>query len=296
MGDLPPSRRRRPREVNVLVTGFGAFRNTAKNPSWESVKLLSDLDVDLLDDNKTVSIDISYIPVEYDYIIDALPFYHSNSHEKLPLPDHLRSDPEIAARDDFNQHKRYDFVLHVGQGRSGGIRIETRGHQLGYRLLDAKQKLAPVVAAGKGVTDADAGAPEQLQFMSSTEKEAGMSRGYPLDSEVEIGLNEDGEIKTDIDVTGLVSRLAVSFPDFSISSSTNAGRYLCEFTYFGSMAEARISQAKVIRSGANAEASRVLFVHVPPVNDPLSVNDMAEVLQSLVRDVASGLAGGRIQE
>lgn len=296
MGDLIEATQKRARQVNVLATGFGAFRHTRKNPSWESVKLLSKLGVALADKSKTVSIDVSYIPVEYDYILNTLPYYHANADEKPRLPHDVQHNPEISARDEFQPHKRYDLVLHVGQGRTGGIRIETRGHQLGYRLLDASNALAPVITSGKGATDADAEAPEQLQFMSFAEKDAGMSRGYPLRSKTEVELSEDGELMTDLDVPSLATRLSERFPDVHISKSTNAGRYLCEFILFGSLAESQIAHTRDVQHGAQRDATKVVFVHVPPVNEPLHIEEMARVLQSLVGEIASELPGGRVQD
>lgn len=291
MGDFLEKTQRRDRQINVLVTGFGAFRHTTKNPSWEAVKLLSKLGVRPRDPTKSVSIDISYIPVEYQYIIDVLPYYHSNCDERPSIPNDVQQDPKLVARDEYQPNKRYDLVLHVGQGRAGGIRLESLGHQLGYRLFDAAHELPPVVNGTEEASDDAARAPEQ--YMSPAEKGAGMNRGYPLPYDMNINLLEEGVLETDLDVSQLVDTLSSEFPDFKISNSTHAGRYLCEFILFGSLAESRLAQIRAEQSGQSWKAPTVLFVHVPPENDPLALGDMARVLQTLVGEIAGNLQGGR---
>ena len=292
MGDIgqkPLSKR--PRTVNILVTGFGAFRNTRRNPSWESVKLLSQMEIDSGDARKQISIDICYVPVEYEYIIGALSYYHGNSEREPHLPRNMQEDPEVSARDEFDNQKHYDFFLHVGQGRSGGVQLETKAHQLGYRLLDAAFKLAPT-QGGKEADDEDVSSPERMMF--GEERNAGLNRGYPVADHNGIGLGEHGDLTTNIDTQQLAGKLSDDFPEFHIAKSTNAGRYLCEFIYFASLAESKLSAKNNKDIGVTLKTQpKVLFVHVPPENDPLKSQDMADVLRRIVQRVCAEIPGQR---
>lgn len=49
--------------------------------------------------------------------------------------------------------------------------------------------------------------------------------------------------------------------------STNAGRYLCEFTFYASLCINR---------------SRVVFIHVPEINKPYSVEQMAKCVRNII--------------
>lgn len=49
--------------------------------------------------------------------------------------------------------------------------------------------------------------------------------------------------------------------------STNAGRYLCEFTFYASLCINR---------------SRVVFIHVPEINKPYSIEQMAKCVKNII--------------
>lgn len=269
----------RTRNVNVLVTGFGPFRNTTRNPSWETAKLLAKQGIE-----KKVDIDIAYIPVEYAKVISAISYFYGQSDERLVLPREMVDDEDIAARDDFDPQKRYDLVIHIGQGRSGGMHIETVAHQLGYRLLDAVDTLAPIIDGTDEATDLDFHIPEQL--MNNDEKSAGLNRGYPISADVKAQFGSELQLQTAIDTNSLAETLGRMYPQFKINKSTNAGRYLCEFIYFGSLAGSIIQQRRLQQKTKGHEQSvQVLFVHVPPENDPLAIQDMVKVMQSIIREL-----------
>ncbi|KAJ8947890.1 hypothetical protein NQ318_010036 [Aromia moschata] len=50
--------------------------------------------------------------------------------------------------------------------------------------------------------------------------------------------------------------------------STNAGRYLCEFIFYTSL---------------NIDSGRTLFVHVPPLGEPYSAEELAEGLMDIIK-------------
>lgn len=280
----------RPRQVNVLLSGFGAFRSTKRNPSWETVKLVDARKVPSRHQGTTISVDIAYIPVDYDYVGKILAYYHGNSEDKPEIPANVQADHEIFAKDDFVPHRKYDLVIHVGQGKSGGIKLETIGHQLGYRLLDANGNLAKVVDGTIGATDSLAQVPEQ--YLSDSERASGMNRGYQVSNDAKLDFSEDRALQTTLDTASLAHELSKEFPTHKISPSHNAGRYLCEYIFFGSMYEALLAQEKSRAIGGGYNAPKVLFVHVPPENDPMTINDMADVLVGLIQRIASQLNGG----
>lgn len=285
MGDFVQAQSEEEKPFNVLITGFGAFRYTTINPSWESVKLLTkhrSIDSDR-SDRRSLKIDAAYIPVEYEYIQQALPYYHGNSATKPALPTKCIENTMIAARDDFSSSKTYDLYLHVGQGRSGGVQLETCGHQLGYRLLDASGKLAPIVAEQQTATDKDALIPEQS--MSDTEREAGLNRGYRLPAGAKLDLDDEDRLVSKLDTAKHAALLSTQFPSIAIKQSLNAGRYLCEFIYFGSMAEAVLARQASHEAERSSKFPAVLFVHVPPADDPVSIADMADVLHNLIVNI-----------
>lgn len=279
------------KQVNVLMTGFGPFRSTVKNPSWEAVKLVGDRGVQCAAENKTVQVDIAYIPVEYAYIQDALPYYHGNKTQKRELKI-TSAETSIGARDDFDQQKRYDLILHVGQGRPGGIRLETIAHQAGYRLEDVESKFASMLDDGVRADDEDASRPEQS--LSVSERGVGMDRGYILPKDVVVSMLPHCALETDLDTLKLAETLRSRLPEITIDKSKNAGRYLCEFIFFGSLAEAAISQVRSARLDHAHEPAKVLFVHVPPAGSPLQISQMADVLCALVEEISLGLKGGRM--
>lgn len=294
MGDfIPPSASQSKKErcVNILVTGFGPFRATKINPSWEVAKLLSKRSIILPDPKKSVALDIAYIPVEYDFIVEALAHFHGEKDNMPELPPDMAQDSDIQARNEFRPNRRYDLILHIGQGRVGGMQIETVAHQLGYRLLDARQALAPIADGDQFTSDEDANVPEQ--YMSIQERNAGMNRGYPIPQGFEAHLGDESQLVNRLDTQRLADDLSVRFPDITIKKSTNAGRYLCEFIYFGSLSGSLMAQDRAKRDGSDVTRTEALFVHVPPEDMPLSIEQMTNVVQQLVQDVAIGLKGGR---
>jgi pyroglutamyl-peptidase len=249
---------------NVLLTGYGPFCSAKDvNPSWEAVKLVAErgrdfdvsvahcsnpgLDTRMLSVTKKVHIDICFMPVEYAAVINKVPVFHGR---EAPRP-RSRGD-EI---DQFDPSRQYYLFLHVGQGRPGGIKIETRGFGHGYKKEDFASKLPPPVVRG-----------EQD------------SLGYPLAEAV--ALDGDDSLRTTIDTGSLAERLSQAHPDISIARSDDAGRYLCDFIFFASLAEAIMAARRGEHKGR--PLAKVLFVHVSPPDQPLSISQVADVLQSLI--------------
>ena|ERR1700722_18736498 len=107
------------------------------------------------------------------------------------------------------------------------------------------------------------------------------------------------EMQTDLDVEKLIYDIKNSGPEVCHSlyidfpsafpfhtcqqdvfttcySSLDAGHYLGDFIYFCSLAEAKRTTTK------KGKSSKVLFVHCPPKNLPLSSGDVAEALRRII--------------
>lgn len=317
------------RDVRVLVTGFGPFRSTTLNPSWETAKVLSKRGVRGTvprhhRPDYDIKIDIEYVPVEYAYVVSALSYFHGMTVERPAIPaDMVREAEEAGARYECvsSGRQRYDLVLHIGQGRAGGVHIETRAHQLGYRLLDAHAALPPIIegeqhdgeqdddeetkkeslAAGQ---EDDSHGPDE-QFLSTVERAISLNRGFPTPSgAVRTRVRRNGgALNTLIDTKGLAETLSLACPNMSINSSVNAGRYICEFTYFGSLANAIAASHEQQpqqqharperRRTSDANETKVLFIHVPPKDDPLSIDDMVDVISKAIAKVAAEIVDSR---
>ncbi|KAJ3862571.1 hypothetical protein EV359DRAFT_44910 [Lentinula novae-zelandiae] len=295
---------------NVLLTGFGPFQNhTAENPSWLAVKPLHNVVIPLDSDpvvidgqvvmrtpttsskHWLVKISALEIPVEYEAVMDTVPKLHLRP---PVLPDEVKDDFYPLPPD-----KGYDFIFHVGVAGRGPLRMEKLGHKLGYYMKDVAGKLAPIVKGPpsefgrRGIEDTDVSVVgeqplqvgERLGLGFEMENagdsySARPSRGFGVGYE-----KFSDEIYTDIDVSRLVYDLRNSGIE-QIYSSMDAGHYICDFTYYCSLAESK-------RNGKPYEKDRntqVLFVHCPPVGQPLTTEEVTEAIRRIVFWVCSELA------
>ncbi|KAJ2450900.1 hypothetical protein GGF42_004384 [Coemansia sp. RSA 2424] len=136
----------------------------------------------------------------------------------------------------------YSIVIHCGAGVDGVVRIEQLAHRTGY-----------VKPGNNGADD------------------------VPLGNRVPNYSTPD-ELCTSVDVSGLRDALAAK-GWASVKTSQDAGRYLCEFTYYTSLAEAQTTYADRC-----LPQPKTLFVHVPPHTcDPYSDAELAEILREILR-------------
>jgi pyrrolidone-carboxylate peptidase len=84
------------------------------------------------------------------------------------------------------------------------------------------------------------------------------------------------EIYTDVDVEKLVHHLKKSGVE-QVYSSLDAGHYLCDFIYYCSLAESRRSVPKT-----DKPTTKVLFLHCPPVDQPLSTEEVTEAVKKSI--------------
>ena len=58
----------------------------------------------------------------------------------------------------------------------------------------------------------------------------------------------------------------------------DAGHYLCDFTYYCSLAEI----ARAIRPKEKHHAPQVLFLHCPPIGQPLSTEEVTSAIKKII--------------
>ncbi|KAJ2821604.1 hypothetical protein IWW50_004569, partial [Coemansia erecta] len=134
----------------------------------------------------------------------------------------------------------FSIVVHCGAGAAGEIRLEKRAHRTGY-----------VRPGNKGPTDLPPN---------------GCVPGY----------EGADELVTSIDVDGLTAQLAGQ-GWHNVRASSDAGRYLCEFTFYTSLAE-----GETTHPARQLTAPKTLFVHVHPVaNDVYSDAQLTELLRDI---------------
>jgi pyroglutamyl-peptidase len=72
-----------------------------------------------------------------------------------------------------------------------------------------------------------------------------------------------------------------------IYTSMDAGHYLCDFIYYCSLAESRRSAYEKGRAFAYEKGgTQVLFMHCPPVNQPLGTEQVTEAIRRIITLVA----------
>ncbi|KAG6820992.1 hypothetical protein H0H93_008621 [Arthromyces matolae] len=266
----------------VLVTGFGPFHQHEVNPSWLAVKPLHNIVISpdftatgTHGHPRPIHISALEIPVSYDAVLAIVPGLHARPPIVAPTVQEQFSSPPTSG---------YDFILHIGVAGRGPLRMERQGHKLGYHMKDADGKLAPLARS----TPKDfSRRPDDHLAAENTERErlgmemvehigsdnsARPTRGFGVQYE-----SFPDELPTEIDVTRLVQDLKQSGIE-QIYTSMDAGHYLCDFIYFCSLAEAK----RTANPYERRRNSQVLFLHCPPVNQPLSTEDVTEAIKRII--------------
>ncbi|KAG0707309.1 hypothetical protein DFH29DRAFT_23183 [Suillus ampliporus] len=288
------------RPYHVLITGFGPFSRYTVNPSWLAVKPLHNtiLNIDSPAEQITVDDQIPMVeangfaqdvardiylttlqvPVTYEGVLAIVPGLHARPPVLPPS-----ADPDLP--DIMPPPDGFDLIFHVGVAGRGPLRMERVGHKFGYNMKDATGCLAPVVRVTReenASSNRGQSEPSEMERMErarlieyniqapvdGTEPpKRGFGKGYELFPE---------EIFTEIDVEKLVHHLKKSGIE-QIYSSLDAGHYLCDFIYYCSLAESKRASGKVDKS-----TTKVLFLHCPPVDQPLSTEEVTEAIKQSV--------------
>ncbi|KAI1419269.1 hypothetical protein F5Y12DRAFT_277078 [Xylaria sp. FL1777] len=242
MGSLEATQEK---ELAVLVTGFGPFKEAYPvNPSWEIASRLPD-----------------YLPA--DRVKDAAAAAAARrSATALPpvrilkLPAPIRVNYEYARDlvpklwnedDDGITERKIDYAIHVGMaGPQLVYSIERRGHRDGY-----------------GTPDVD-GMPLEDEKRHAELGERWIWHGVPH------------ELLTDFNIDDVHRRWVGRSPkNLDLRLSEDAGHYLCDFTYFSSLAHLWKQQ----------RPKKVVFFHVPLHSDADSLKRGVELVLTLIRSI-----------
>ncbi|KAF8622355.1 hypothetical protein AX15_007087 [Amanita polypyramis BW_CC] len=296
-------KRKRPGNTfRILLTGFGPFYHYKENPSWLAVKPLHNVIItpDVLSspitvDGKTITLDDGIsgtrsihitaieVPMTYEAVLDTVPGLHARP-PVLPV-DEFRTfvDPPISG---------YDLIFHVGVAGRGPLRMERLGHKLGYHMKDASGKLATIVQSSP---KDNPGADDRLVAENIERERLGMEIVETPGGETTarptrgFGTGYDtfsDELMTDIDVLRLVQDLKRSGTE-QIYTSMDAGHYLADYMYYCSLAESR----RNVKPYEKKRTTQVLFMHCPPVGQPLSSEDVTEAIKRIIVWVCNELLG-----
>ncbi|KAI1386984.1 peptidase [Hypoxylon trugodes] len=224
-------------ELTVLVTGFGPFKEQYPvNPAWEITSSLPD-----------------YLPPNR-----AKDPASSRSSDAPPLPavrilkhGPVRVNYEVV-RDTVpklwdNTERKLDYVIHIGMaGPQHVYAIERRGHRDGYDKKDVDGELL------------------------------GDEQRRKREGDKWIWNDVPAELLTDLDIDSIHQKWVEYSPDnLRLKVSEDAGRYLCDFIYFSSLAHLYKQE----------RPRKVIFFHVPLHSDQDSLVRGKELAIQLIRSV-----------
>ncbi|XP_035744922.1 pyroglutamyl-peptidase 1 [Egretta garzetta] len=73
-----------------------------------------------------------------------------------------------------------------------------------------------------------------------------------------------------IDMDAVCKRVSALGLDVMVTTSIDAGRYLCDFTYYASLHQSR---------------GRSAFIHVPPLGRPYTAEQLGRALQAIIEEM-----------
>ncbi|KAI1314795.1 hypothetical protein EDD11_001672 [Mortierella claussenii] len=239
--------------VKIVLTGFEPFGKHLTNPSWLSVQSLNNTTLDLpsypnMDPNHhratTADVVCQELPVEYRKVPDLIPALHAQHTHKftrtaLPL-EAQNTDGDVA--------KSYikTYYIHVGVGRDGHTAIETKAHRVGYSH------------------------PDNAQWSPESEEVPPVQRE---------AWSADPDLLTTTVDTAAVAKYLTTEKGWICQQSMDAGLYLCEYTFYLSMAE----RHRRIQAGEEGEEERTcLFVHLPSVGNPYSLEELQQFIKDMI--------------
>ncbi|KAF9118975.1 hypothetical protein BGW39_000703, partial [Mortierella sp. 14UC] len=240
-------------KVKVVLTGFQPFAHHLTNPSWLSVQPLHNTVLDLPEfpaakqspkHHKATKafITCQELPVEYQKVPGLVPELHLK-HSRTITKDGKIVEVEV---DEFKQDEEKEeaeeylktYYIHVGVGRDGHTALETQAHRTGYGGLD-NAKWTPSNKEGPPV----------------------LKEEWASDPDL---------LTTTVDTAALAEYLTTE-KGWICQQSMDAGHYLCEYTFYLSMAE----RQRRIAAGEEGEDERTcLFVHLPSVGNPYSLEEL----------------------
>jgi pyrrolidone-carboxylate peptidase len=153
--------------------------------------------------------------------------------------------------------RKIDFMIHIGM--ASGRRfysVERRGHRDGYYMKDVDDKFL-----------------DDLYYLKRTR-----------DPKDWIWNDVPEELTTAADIDDVWRRWRLSLPQLDVRISEDAGRYLCDFIYFSSLAH-------LLKKD---EERRVVFLHVPVESDENAVQTGTEVTLELIRALVQSMQAKKV--
>ncbi|KAF8472569.1 hypothetical protein BDZ91DRAFT_715303 [Kalaharituber pfeilii] len=302
------------KEVKVYVTGYGSFRGITKNPSFEIIKSFIPESQIYLHPSESYTIKITLLPhptavrvayadvnsavrelyntADFDYILHVgVGLTGGYELEKIAHGDgYMVGDVDGLlpnggkAKDDETLTKE-GVLWHWGGGGSG----QSSGDWIGTGL-DVDWMVKMIEDGKVKFGDAKGNAVGIAAFIDETDA-AGKESGIG-------GKVKSIKQKGDNRALRTAKQKRAENSGYKIKASTDAGRYLCEYIYRKSLEEAITRQRRGTRkpwnwnhAEANSEwhqhemdnmSKRVLFMHVPPVGNPYSIDNGIECLKQVV--------------
>ncbi|KAF8978846.1 hypothetical protein BGZ46_006082 [Entomortierella lignicola] len=269
---MAPIDKRNNNKVKVVLTGFEPFDTHLVNPSWLSIQSLNNTYLDLPAAAKTnpkhldatqAYLVCKELPVEYRKVPDLVPGLHvqhgrkshSPSTKSITKEDEVESKVEEKKEEEEEERKDEEYLstyyIHIGVGRNGSTAIETQAHRVGY------------------------GHPDNSEWQPESKERPPVERkAWAQDPEL---------LTTTVDTEALANYLS-SEKNWLCKKSMDAGLYLCEYTFYLSMAE----RHRRILAGEEGEAERTcLFVHLPMIDNPYSLEELQQFVKDMIVAVVS---------
>ncbi|KAI8872357.1 peptidase C15, pyroglutamyl peptidase I-like protein [Ramicandelaber brevisporus] len=289
-----PAARNHRRQERAFITGFEPFGNPrpATNISWQTV---ADLDGAVISTAAAdVELVVREIPVEYAPVSTLVPQVHRLG---TAAPIVARRDKTGSLPADTQPGELFTYYIHVGAGKHEPcVYIETVAHRDGYDKPgnDGPADLPPEGRAHyrhaidiPPVHDDDEHGDDDNK--DSTDEDGDAADPHPC-------CYAAARHTTTVDVAALVKHLREKRGWTHTAPSTDAGRYLCEYTFYTSMGETArkarngAKEAGLDRASAIAEHAlreRALFVHLPPDGMIYSAAQMRQIVHDIVEWLAA---------
>ncbi|KAG0049000.1 hypothetical protein BGZ83_006143 [Gryganskiella cystojenkinii] len=229
-------------KVKVVLTGFEPFGKHVTNPSWLAVKPLHNTTIELPSSTKVDP--RHHQAVKVDIICQELPVEYRKVPDLVPAL-HIEHGESTEGDDDQKEYAK-TYYIHVGVGRDGHTAIETQAHRTGYF------------------------APDNAEWSPESKEQPPVHKSvWATDPDV---------LTTTVDTAALADYLTAE-KGWICRQSLDAGHYLCEYTFYLSMAE----RHRRITAGQETEDDRTcLFVHLPSVGNPYSLEELQRFTQDMV--------------
>lgn len=250
-------------KVKVVLTGFQPFAHHLTNPSWLSVQPLHNTLLDLPEvpaakqNAKHHKATQAYLvcqelPVEYRKVPDLVPELHV-LHSRTITKDGKVVEVEVEVEAQVEEAEEYlkTYYIHVGVGRDGHTAIETQAHRTGYGGLDNAKWTPP-----------------------NKEEPPVVKEEWSADADL---------LTTTVDTAALAEYLKTE-KGWICQQSMDAGHYLCEYTFYLSMAE---RQRRISVGGEGEDERACLFVHLPSVGNPYTLEELQRFVQDMIVAVVS---------